>query len=97
MAPKSKRERVSAKPLYSNLDQVDQAIADAKELDRQLDAIDAEAERQIDEIKKQAKEKPHPSTKNAHCFPRPSKITAPSTATAFSTKAKNPASSPTAK
>jgi phage host-nuclease inhibitor protein Gam len=60
MALKSKRERVTAKPLYTNLNQVDQAIADAKELDRQLDEIDAETERQIDELKNKAKEKATP-------------------------------------
>lgn len=60
MAPKSKRERVSARPLYTNLNDVDQAMADAKEIDRQLDAIDADAERQIDTIKNEAKAKAQP-------------------------------------
>jgi phage host-nuclease inhibitor protein Gam len=60
MAVKSKRERVSARPLYTNLDQVDQAIGDAKEIDRQIAEIDADAESKIDKIKEEAKEKAKP-------------------------------------
>lgn len=60
MALKSKRERVTSRPLYTNLDQVDQAIADAKEIDRQIADIDAEAERFKDAINDGAKKQAAP-------------------------------------
>jgi phage host-nuclease inhibitor protein Gam len=54
MAHKTKRERVPETPIFSKLDDCDDAIREIKEIDRKITKVEDELEAQIDKLKSDA-------------------------------------------